>query len=238
MEITLIHGQMHKGSTYHIVDSLKEKLADKDTVIHEFYMPKDGPTYCVGCFQCIFKGETYCQEAQKVQNIKEAMLKSKVIIIDSPTYCFEMTGQLKTLFDHFAYQWMSHRPEGEMFTKIGVAVSTSAGAGDKNVAKSIRRQLFWWGIPKVHTLNFKVNASSWEDVSDKVRMKIVKEVERTSLKIKNEMGNSAPAIKTRLFFNIMRKMQGTNTWNKVDKEHWERNQWLGKARPWSVNSGK
>jgi hypothetical protein len=133
---------------------------------------------------------------------------------------------------------MSHRPEGEMFTKIGVAVSTSAGAGDKNVTKSIRRQLFWWGIPAVHTLNFKVNASSWEDVSDKVRMKIDKEVERTSVRIKNEMGNSAPAFKTRLFFNVMRKMQGTNTWNKIDKEHWERNQWLGKARPWSLNSGK
>jgi len=232
MEITLIHGQMHKGSTYHIADSLKEKLADKDTVVHEFFLPKDGPTYCVGCFQCILKGETYCLEAQKVQKIKEAMLRSKVIIVDSPTYCFEMTGQLKTLFDHFAYQWMSHRPEGEMFSKIGVAVSTSAGAGDRNVTKSIRRQLFWWGISKAHTLNFKVNASSWEEVSEKIRMKIDREVDETALKIKGELNHPNPKIKTRVVFNVMRKMQGSNTWNKVDKEHWESNQWLGKMRPW------
>ena len=232
MEITLIHGQMHKGSTYHIVDALKEKLADKDTIIHEFYMPKDGPTYCVGCFQCILKGETYCQEAQKVQEIKEAMLRSKVIIIDSPTYCFEMTGQLKTLFDHFAYQWMSHRPEGEMFTKIGVAVSTSAGAGDKNVTKSIRRQLFWWGIPKVHTLNFKVNASSWEDVSDKVRVKIDKKIDETAFRIKEESKSLKPKMKTKGIFFVMRKMQRSNTWNKIDQHHWQNNQWLGKMRPW------
>ncbi|MGB4589610.1 MAG: NAD(P)H-dependent oxidoreductase [Clostridiaceae bacterium] len=232
MEITLIHGQMHKGSTYHITDMLKDKLVGEDTVIHEFYMPKDGPNYCVGCFQCILKGENFCPEADKVEKIKEAMLKSKVIIIDSPTYCFEMTGQLKTLFDHFAYQWMSHRPQGEMFTKIGVAISTSAGAGDKNVAKSIKRQLFWWGIPKVHTLNFKVNASAWEDTKENVRMKISKEVEETAHKIKGEFKHPKPKLKTRVLFNVMRKMQGSNTWNLVDKEHWQRNQWLEKARPW------
>lgn len=232
MEITLIHGQMHKGSTYHIAASLKEKLADKDTTVHEFFLPKDGPTFCVGCFQCILKGETYCQETVKVQKIKEAMLRSKVIVVDSPTYCFEMTGQLKTLFDHFAYQWMSHRPEGEMFGKIGVVVSTSAGAGEKNVTKSIRRQLFWWGIPRVHKLSFKVVASSWEDVSEKVRRKIEKEVDDTALRIKAEAKSVKPKLKTKAIFNVMRKMQQSNTWNMLDKEHWQRNQWIGKARPW------
>jgi hypothetical protein len=77
-----------------------------------------------------------------------------------------------------------------------------------------------------------VNASAWDEVSDKVRLRIDREVEETALKIKSEMDHSKPQIKTRLFFNVMRKMQGSNTWNKVDKEHWERNQWLGKARPW------
>lgn len=168
----------------------------------------------------------------KVQKIKEAMLKSKVIIVDSPTYCFEMTGQLKTLFDHFAYQWMSHRPEEEMFKKIGVAVSTSAGAGEKNVTKSIKRQLFWWGIPKVHSLNFKVVASSWDDVTEKAKMKIEKEIDEAAFRIKEEAKSIKPKIKTKAIFNVMRKMQQSNSWNMVDKEHWQRNQWIGKARPW------
>lgn len=71
MDITIIHGQMHKGSTYHVVESLKEKLVEKDSVVHEFFLPKDGPTFCVGCFQCILKGETYCQEVQKYRKLKK-----------------------------------------------------------------------------------------------------------------------------------------------------------------------
>ncbi len=232
IEITIIHGQNHKGSTYHITDMLRKRLSDEDSVIHEFYLPKDSPGYCVGCFQCIYKGEEFCPEREKVQRISEAMLKSEVIIFDSPTYCFEMTGQLKSLFDHFAYFWMSHRPRGEMFTKTGVVVSTAAGAGAKNVTKSIRRQLFWWGIPKTHRLHFNVNASSWEDVSEKTRNKIVREVDETAQSIEKDLHQSGPGIKTRILFNVMRKMQASNTWNQVDREHWENSLWLGKAKPW------
>lgn len=234
MEITIIHGQMHKGSTYHITEMLKNRLAEQETVVHEFFMPKDGPGYCVGCFQCIMKGEKFCPEEKQIQKIAEALISSQVVIVDSPTYCFEMTGQLKTLFDHFAYLWMSHRPQGEMFSKIGVVVSTAAGAGAKNVTKSIRKQLIWWGIPKTYRLHFNVNASAWDDVEGKVRKKIEREIEQTSLKIRSESGKLKPGIKTRLIFSVMRKMQGSNTWNRVDKEHWENNRWLGKARPWNL----
>ncbi|WP_312652242.1 NAD(P)H-dependent oxidoreductase [Proteiniclasticum sp.] len=232
MEITVIHGQVHKGSTYHITEMLKNRISHDDTVVHEFYLPKDSPGFCVGCFQCIFKGEEYCPESEKVKRISEAMLRSQIIIVDSPTYCFEMTGQLKSLFDHFGYMWMSHRPQGEMFTKTGVVVTTAAGAGGKSVVQSIRRQLFWWGIPKIHSLKFNVNASSWDDVSEKIMKKIIQEVDETAFKIRRTSEKSRPGIKTWVLFNIMRKMHSSNTWNKVDKAHWENNLWLEKERPW------
>lgn len=57
MEMTIIHGQGHKGSTYHITSMIKEQLVDSDTEIHEYFMPQDTPDFCAGCFQCIQKGE-------------------------------------------------------------------------------------------------------------------------------------------------------------------------------------
>ena len=95
------------------------------------------------------------------------MVASDVLIFDSPKYCYEMSGQLKTLFDHYGYIWMSHRPRKEMFTKIGVGISTVAGGGAKKVTKSITKQLMWWGIGKMYQLLFNVNASSWKDVKEK-----------------------------------------------------------------------
>lgn len=45
MKITIIHGQNHKGSTYHIVRVLAEKL---DGDIKEFFLPRDFGEFCVG----------------------------------------------------------------------------------------------------------------------------------------------------------------------------------------------
>jgi hypothetical protein len=160
------------------------------------------------------------------------MIKSKVIIIDSPTYCYEMTGQLKTLFDHYGYMWMSHRPRKEMFNKVGIAITTAAGAGAKNVVKSIERQMFWWGIPQIYKLNFNVSALNWDGVSEKIKTKISNRVNLMSEDIKNNINNVKPNIKTRILFNIMRKMQTGNDFNLTDKSYWENNGWIGSERPW------
>ena len=63
-----------------------------------------------------------------------------------------MTGQLKTFLDHMGYRWLSHRPHPQMFRKIGLAVSTAAGAGAKRVTKDLRRRYFFWGTPGVTAL--------------------------------------------------------------------------------------
>lgn len=65
----MIHGQNHKGSTYHITEKLKNALADENTVTHEFFMPKDALDYCIGCFSCFTKGENYCPQYEKVNRI-------------------------------------------------------------------------------------------------------------------------------------------------------------------------
>ena len=45
MKITLVYGQSHKGSTYHIARSLADKLGGE---INEIFLPRDFSDYCVG----------------------------------------------------------------------------------------------------------------------------------------------------------------------------------------------
>ena len=119
MKITLIHGQAHKGSSYNIARQIADKLPAEGREVAEFFLPRDAPGYCSGCFRCFNEGEEACPQAEKVQAVARSMEDSDIIIIDSPTYCLNMTGQLKTLFDHFAYMWLSHRPREAMFSKVG-----------------------------------------------------------------------------------------------------------------------
>ena len=233
MEITIIHGQLHKGTTYHITDLIKDKIADNNTVVNEYFLPRDAPDFCIGCCKCILKGEENCIEADKVQEILSSMLRSRIIMFDSPTYCCEMSGQLKTLFDHYAYIWMPHRPRKEMFSKIAIAVSTAAGSGANKVTKLIASQLFWWGVPKTYRVHLNVGAACWNDVSEITKEKIIQKADIVSNKVKSQIGNVKPNIKTKFMFNIIRKMQKSNNWNMIDKNYWKNNNWLAKERPWS-----
>ena len=59
MKITVIHGQGHKGITYKMTSTVLEFLAEDNDEINEFFLPKDGPGFCVGCNTCFMKGEEF-----------------------------------------------------------------------------------------------------------------------------------------------------------------------------------
>ena len=132
MKITMIHGQSHKGSTYHIAKMLAEKLEGDVT---EFFLPRDFSSFCVGCTKCFETDETLCPHYEKLKPITEALDKADVIILASPVYVYHATGAMKVLLDHYGYRWMVHRPEGQMFRKQAVCISTAAGGGMKSTNK-------------------------------------------------------------------------------------------------------
>ena len=232
MKITIIHGQSHKGSTYNITKEIIDKISSQDKEVYEYFMPKDTPDYCIGCYKCFNESENLCPQAEKVEVIVESMEESDIIIINSPTYCYGMTGQLKTLFDHFGYMWLSHRPKEAMFNKVGLVISTAAGAGANKVTKSLGQQLFWLGIPKVFHYSKNVNASNWEEVPNKIKEKIAKDTSKLAQNLERNLGKAKPSFKLKFVFNIMRMMQKSNDWNMVDKSYWQENGWLHGERPW------
>jgi len=234
IKITVIHGQMHKGSTYNITKQLIDKISGVEKEVYQYLMPSDGPDYCIGCYKCFDEGEDACPHAQKVQSIARSMEISDIIIINSPTYCLGMTGQLKTLFDHFGYMWLSHRPNAAMFNKVGVVISTAAGTGANKVTKALEQQMFWLGIPKVYRYNKNVNASNWEMVSNKMKESIEKDISKLGIKAESKVGKKTSNFRLKFMFNIMRMMQKSNDWNELDKNHWKENGWLGKNRPWKI----
>ena len=66
MLIALIHGQNHKGSSYHIGRMLAEKLEKEDN-IKEVFLPKDMPHFCCGCTNCFMKDESLCPHYNTVK---------------------------------------------------------------------------------------------------------------------------------------------------------------------------
>ena len=85
MKIVIIHGQSHKGSTYHIAHMLAEKINGD---IKEFFLPRDFDEFCVGCIKCITDSEQKCPHYEKLKPLTEAIDEANVIILASPVYVY------------------------------------------------------------------------------------------------------------------------------------------------------
>lgn len=85
----VIHGQSHKGSTYHIAHALGEKIGGE---CREFFLPRDFGKFCVGCNRCFMEGEERCPHYEELLPITRAVDEADVIILASPVYVFHAAG--------------------------------------------------------------------------------------------------------------------------------------------------
>lgn len=228
MKITIIHGQSHKGSTYHIAKMLSGKIGGDVT---EFFLPRDFNSFCTGCTSCFEKSEKLCPHYKELEPLTEAIDNADVIILASPVYVYHATGAMKVFLDHYGYRWMVHRPEGKMFSKQAVCISTAAGAGMKSTNKDMADSMFFWGIGKTYKYGVAVMEISWDRVKDKIKARIDKRTSALAVKIQKKQNHIKPAFKTKIFFNIMRIAQ-KNGFNKADADYWKEKGWTGKKRPW------
>ena len=228
MKVVIIHGQSHKGSTYHIAHMLAVKISED---IKEFFLPRDFGEFCVGCIKCFTESEKKCPHFEKLKPITDAMDEANVIILASPVYVYHTTGAMKAFLDHYGYRWMVHSPEECMFKKQGVCISTAAGAGMKSTNKDMMDSLFFWGVAKRYKYGVGVAAVDWNGVSEKKKKAIEKATSSIAKRIIYNSGNIKPGIKTKGMFWIMHLMQ-KNGFNPRDAEYWKAKGWTGKIRPW------
>ena len=230
MNIVLIHGQNHKGSSYHIGRMIADKITGEKDVT-EFFLPRDLNHFCLGCYKCI-EGDENCPFYDEKKIIMNAVEEADLLIFTTPTYCLRASAPMKSFLDLTFTYWMSHRPRKCMFSKKAVVVSTAAGSGAKSAVKDITDALFYWGIPYVKSYGIAVQAMNWDMVKPAKKDKITKNISRLSQKLSNRK-KPFVGIKTRFMFKMMGGMQSIGFGSSpIEKEYWENNGWLGKKRPW------
>ncbi|MBO4473584.1 MAG: flavodoxin family protein [Clostridiales bacterium] len=243
MKITIIHGQNHKGSTYHIGKIFLTKYMETagpgitgegenggTAEVNEFFLPRDLPHFCLGCFSCI-EDDTKCAYFEEKTRIMKEVETSDLLIFTTPTYCMHASAPMKAFIDLTFNYWMAHRPRKCMFSKKAVVISTAAGAGTKSAIKDITTTLLYWGVPYIRTYGIAVQAASWDQVKDKKKKKIETDMAKLSASVRKAKVRTG--IKTRGVFFLMRMMQKHDMGSSpVEKAYWEKQGWLGKGRPW------
>ncbi len=228
MKIALIHGQSHKGSTYHISRLLAEKLGGEIT---EFMLPRDFSDHCLGCCTCFEISEKKCPHRSRLEPIVKAIDEADVIILASPVYVMHTSGSMKNLLDHMGWRWTIHRPEAKMFTKQAVCISTAAGMGMKSANKDMSDSLFFWGVGKIYRYGAAVRESSWEKVDPAMKQKISRSMDKLADTVYENIGRVTPSVKTKTMFEIIRQMRFIYGTDK-DIKYWKKKGWLENKRPW------
>ena len=77
MKTVIVHGQSHRGSTYHIANLLADQIGGEKT---EFFLPRDFGSFCCGCAKCFMVDETKCPHYDKLAPITQALDEADVII--------------------------------------------------------------------------------------------------------------------------------------------------------------
>lgn len=224
MEITMIHGQNHKGSTYHIGRILAESLESKENIT-EFFLPRDLNHFCLGCYTCI-ENEEKCPFYEEKKRIADAMEEADLLIFTTPNYCMAPSAPMKAFIDLFYQYWIPHRPRKYMFSKKAVVISTTAGMGAGCAIKTVKRTLTYWGVPYIKTYGMAVQASSWAEVSDAKKGKVKKDMAALAEKIRRESCGK-PSLYIRFLFRMMvlsRKKEVGDV--SAETGYWKENGWL------------
>ncbi len=236
MKITVIYGNARRGCTWNAVRLFKEEIEKAESCeVREFYLPKDMPDFCRGCFTCFLKGEGACPHAESVQTIASAIKEADMIVLSSPVYALDVSGAMKALLDHLCYMWVSHRPDPAMFGKVGVVFCTTAGAGLGHTAKTMKNSLKFWCVKRVYTFKKALGAMSWEDVSEKNKAATKAKARRLAARAVRAVRRAdriLTPVFTKILFSLMRGMMKKNTWNETDRRHWEALGWLAGKKPY------
>ena len=214
MKILIIHGSPRRGNTWKILNKVKEKINEEIDADYEIIeLSKMKIPMCTGCFNCILKSEEKCPHYESIKYINDKITWCDAMIITSPVYSLQISGQLKNFIDHMSYNF--HRPK--YFNKKALIITTTGGVRAKEIANYIKEVLTFWGINTTYKLPIVYrdnNLEKYDKQIDKVLSKFIYTLKNEKIK--------APTFKTVASYNSFRSMSTTfYTKGNPDYDYWK-----------------
>ena len=227
MKILVIHGSMRKGKTHSLTKEIMSHLAAKpDVEFTEFSVSDLELPFCISCHVCFKKGEEFCPNYSHFSDVYKALLSCDGVILSGTTYMWALNAAMKNLLDHLSFNF--HRPS--LFGKKGMVIATSAGNGEKSIAKYLKTVLGQWGVngAVVVTRNTKQEQLV---PHEKQATKVRKATERFYNQLASEH-TITPTLRSIVVHNAFRAMSLSNYAEyERDTKFWQQDGYCNRAYP-------
>jgi multimeric flavodoxin WrbA len=124
--LCIIGSPKTNGSTSRLVDRVIQGMKSRKIVVSSYFLNDMNINYCKGCEVC--EVDRKCVQADDMNLLIDAICESDIVLLASPSYWGDVTGQMKTFIDRSlplcnAKTGETPVPKG----KFGVAVAVRAG---------------------------------------------------------------------------------------------------------------
>lgn len=131
MKVTGIIGSPNtKGNSAFIVKSILDKAKENGHDAESMKLAEMKINACRGCFSCM-KNQTLCVQNDEMQKAYEHINESEIIILGSPIYMWQMSGQSKIFTDRL----MPYFRQGKSNGKKIVLTYTYKGSPENIIEK-------------------------------------------------------------------------------------------------------
>jgi len=151
--VCILGSPKSNGNTAKILNEIERPLKEQRIDVVRYCLGECKINYCTGCVSCFKNGQ--CVQNDDVQIIINDLFESNFVIIASPSYWGDVTGQMKVFIDRCTpYCNARHIDRLSKSMIKGVAVAIRAGrnkAENENLVHTIEHFLGHLNIPLIST---------------------------------------------------------------------------------------
>jgi multimeric flavodoxin WrbA len=179
VNVIVIYGSSNETSTYNCVQLLLNNLRlNVNIKVTEFFLLENDfyngyPSY----------SNISSKTCDDIRYITDSLDNADLFVLASSVFKCDISIEMKMLLDKLSYRYMSDSTRSLMNNKIGLSISTAAGAGLSHTTKILKRNFNSFGIKNTLKFSKTLYEMNWEYVSLKTKMKINREIFKLSYKI-------------------------------------------------------
>ena len=220
VNVTIIYGTMRHSNTYNCVQLFLNNLRLSINInVTEFFLSKDLISYCDNFPSFPVSSEDNYLNFDYTDYITDSLDESDLIILACPVFACDINSDMKLFLNHLYYKSIRNNTNSFMANKIGLVITTAAGAGLFNSTRMLKRNLNFWGINNVFIFSKTFYEINWDYVTLKIRMQINKQIFKLSNKVLNlylNLHNSNTPFLSRIVTSKRKPISNKNNSNIVD----------------------
>lgn len=206
--ILAILASPRKGNTHRVLQQINDSTDSIDMQI--IHIASQNIKHCVGCEKCITNGD--CVLKDDMDSIMQKMKSADAIILASPIYMGNISGDLKVFIDRTC-KWF-HRQE--LIGKPLLGILTTVKSGLSRGAEYLREIGYYWACRVTDIATFDIDRLHGEFNSDEVIRPLLSAIDSPPIQWK-------PPFRALILFQVQKAL-AMNVM-KIDRDYWIERGW-------------